>query len=159
VPILPPISAVAATSPISLPSPVTATPATDAGAAERGVDFGKAVVNALENLRSAREFAMTANTIQNRTQFDNLLTVAISQTQDASMVLEEAKLNARQVDQINRVTELLMQAQGNPPMANRVVRGFFFFRRVVDQGVQPNQALIQAIQIIDQASAGLQQQP
>lgn len=52
-PILPPISAVAATSPISLPSPVTATPATDAGAAERGVDFGKAVVNALENLQAS----------------------------------------------------------------------------------------------------------
>ncbi len=116
------------------------------------------VINALENLRSAREFAMTANSITNGAQFDNLLTVAISQTQDAAMVLEEAKLNARQVDQINRATELMMQAQGNPPVLQRAVRGFFFFRRVVvSQDAQPNQALVQAIARIDQAAAGLQQ--
>jgi flagellar hook-basal body complex protein FliE len=50
---LPPISAVTASSPISLPNPVTATQGADPASQERGVDFGKAVTSALENLQSS----------------------------------------------------------------------------------------------------------
>jgi flagellar hook-basal body complex protein FliE len=52
-PILPPIAAVTGSSPITLPTAVSRTPATDPAAQERGVDFGKAVVNALDNLQAS----------------------------------------------------------------------------------------------------------
>ena len=52
-PILPPVSAVGATTPATFTAPVARTAASDPAAEERGVDFGKAVVDALENLQAA----------------------------------------------------------------------------------------------------------
>ena len=51
---IPPISAATVSSPITLPNAVTATPGADPASQERGVDFGKAVTNALENLQSSQ---------------------------------------------------------------------------------------------------------
>lgn len=52
-PILPPVSAVGAATPTAITAPVARTAAADPGAESRGLDFGKAVVNALENLQAA----------------------------------------------------------------------------------------------------------
>ena len=52
-PILPPVSAIAGSSPITMPSAVPRTTGAGAPAEERGVDFGKAVTNALENLQAS----------------------------------------------------------------------------------------------------------
>jgi hypothetical protein len=112
------------------------------------------VINAAENVRSAVEFAQTANGIFVRSQFDQLLMQAIAQGIDAVDVLEEARLNARQVDDLQAALDLLMGAIGDPPRIVRERRRFGFFFRTIER-VVTNDDVDLAVKLLQRASAGL----